>query len=139
MIRAATYLKDPECIFIGTNPDEQFPMPHLTIPGAGAVLRAVETTAGRNALVMGKPSPAMCADLIAEHNIIPERTLMIGDRCNTDILLGTRCGFQTLMVESGIHKTKDVQDWIENGSAEDKEMIPDIITGGIGDLLPYLK
>lgn len=139
MIRAASYLNDPNCIFIATNTDERFPMPHLVIPGTGSIVKAVETCAERPATVMGKPSSVMGEMLIETHNIDPKRTLMVGDRCNTDILLGTNCGFQTLMVETGIHKTSDVDKWKANESKDDKLLIPDFIVSRLGDLLPYLE
>lgn len=87
---------------------------------------------------MGKPNPFVCEALIAEHNIVPERTLMIGDRCNTDILLGTNCGFQTLLVGTGIHHLNDVDLWKANDSQSDKKLIPDVYLPKLGDLLPFM-
>lgn len=138
MIRAASYLDDPNVIFIGTNTDERFPMPNFIIPGTGSIIKAVETCAERPAIIMGKPDPFMCDALIEDHGIVRGRTLMVGDRCNTDILLGKNCGFQTLLVETGIHNRTDVQKWKENDSVADKLLIPDVIATSFAELLPFL-
>ena len=69
---------------------------------------------------------------------------MIGDRLNTDILFGKRHNFQTLFVESGVHKISDVQaiiDTLESGK-DDKDLedqIPDFYTNELGDLLEYFE
>lgn len=68
---------------------------------------------------------------------------MIGDRLNTDILFGKRHNFQTLFVESGVHKISDVQKIIDTleGGAEDKDLedqIPDFYLKELSDLLEYM-
>lgn len=52
-------------------------------------------------------------------------------RCNTDIELGVRCGFQTLLVLSGVTSAKDL-DKIRN---EKKPPLPDVVLPKLGDLL----
>lgn len=138
MVKAATYLDRPGCLFIGTNTDERFPVPNCVIPGTGTFVRAIETCGLREATVMGKPNERFCEDVIKEYGLRPERTLMIGDRCNTDILLGANCGFQTLLVGTGIHSLDDVEEWKNNDSAEDKKLIPDVYLPKLGDLLRFL-
>lgn len=138
MYKAATYLDQPGCLFVGTNTDERFPMSAGVIPGTGSMVRSIETCAGRAPHVMGKPNPYICEALMVDNKIVPERTLMIGDRCNTDILLGVNCGFQTLLVGTGIHGLQDVAEWKANNLATDKELIPDVYLPRLGDLLAYL-
>lgn len=138
MFKAATYLNRPGCLFIATNTDERFPMKNCVIPGTGSMVRPIEVAAGRPSMVMGKPSPMLCKALLDEHGVVPERTLMIGDRCNTDILFGSNCGYQTLLVGTGIHNLDDVQLWRDSDDAEDKKLIPDVFLPRLGDLLPFM-
>lgn len=51
------------------------------VPGTGSMVAAVKTAAGREPVVLGKPSKFMFEIVQKRHpDIIPERTLMIGDR-----------------------------------------------------------
>lgn len=138
MYKAATYLASPECLFIGTNTDERFPSRNGVVPGTGSIVRAIETCSERKATIMGKPGVSICESLIADKTIIPDRTLMIGDRANTDILLGTNCGFQTLLVGSGVHSLDQVKQWQESDAEEDHKLVPDVYLPTLGDLLPFM-
>ncbi|XP_030385189.1 glycerol-3-phosphate phosphatase [Scaptodrosophila lebanonensis] len=138
MTKAATYLNDKKCLFIATNTDERFPMPTHVVPGSGSFVRAIQTCAEREPFIIGKPNPAICEQLIRANKVNPARTLMIGDRANTDILLGYNCGFQTLLVGSGIHQLSDVEQWKKSNNPEDKKLIPDVYLPKLGDLLPAL-
>lgn len=88
---------------------------------------------------MGKPERYIAEVLTKRFKVNPERTLMIGDRHNTDILLGTRCGFKTLLVLTGITTLEDVNKWKLSECARLKEFIPDYYIESLGDLLPYLE
>lgn len=138
MMKAASYLNNPEVIYIGTNTDERFPMPGCVIPGTGSIVNAVTTCAEREPTVMGKPNKHICDILQQEYKVDPERTLMIGDRCNTDILLGKNCGFKTLLVETGIHKAEDIERYAKAEDEETRRLVPDVYAAKLGDLLPYL-
>lgn len=138
MFKAASYLDNPDCIFIATNTDERFPIAGKVIPGTGSMVRCVETAAERKAEIMGKPNPYICEGLFSDFKIDAKRTLMIGDRANTDIELGTNCGFQTLLVGTGIHNLKDVEAWKKSDDPNDKKLIPDVFLPSLGDLLKYM-
>ena len=81
MLKAASYLKDPNCHFVATNTDERFPMnTDLVIPGAGAVVSSVQTCAQREPFIVGKPSTFLADVIVSEYDVEPSRTLMVGDR-----------------------------------------------------------
>lgn len=64
---------------------------------------------------------------------------MIGDRCNTDILLGKNCGFQTLLVETGIHKRTHLDEWKKSDNSETKNLVPDFYIESLGALESILN
>lgn len=88
---------------------------------------------------MGKPDEYMAKMLMNQSNIDPKRTLMIGDRCNTDILFGSRWGFTTLLVLTGVTSQSDLEKLKQSDRQEERDLIPDYYINSLGDLLPYLK
>ncbi|XP_041986368.1 glycerol-3-phosphate phosphatase isoform X2 [Aricia agestis] len=130
-MKAASYLAKEECLFIATNTDERFPKSSsIIIPGTGTLVRAVETCSERKALVLGKPNDYV-RKFLESFGLNPARTLMIGDRCNTDIEFGVRCGFQTLLVLTGVTSVKD----LERIRTERKQPLPDVVLPKLGDII----
>jgi len=142
ILKGASYANLPGCHFVATNTDEQFPMKgtDLVIPGTGSMVAAVSTAAGRKPVVLGKPSKFMF-DIVKERHpgILAERTLMIGDRANTDILLGKNCGLQTLLVGSGVHSLAETRAWEQSQDLEERRQVADYYVDKLGDLLDRVK
>lgn len=139
MLEASSYLKDPKCLFIATSFDEVYPTKNNAIvPAIGPVIRAIEVASGREATLIGKPNVNICKTFIENGTIKPERTLIIGDSAKYDILLGYNCGFQTLLVGSGINNYEEIQAWQNCNLPDQKKLIPDLYLPKLGDLLPYL-
>jgi len=88
--------------FVGTNPDAGDRIGAGLAPGAGAMIAAVETVSGRKATVVGKPSPTMIEHLLKQHGLDPSRTVMVGDRLDTDIAFGHAGGVKTCLVLTGV-------------------------------------
>ena len=101
---------DGDAPFLATNPDRTCPTESGAIPDAAGMIGAIEGVTGRAVdEVLGKPSPRMIETTLAEVGIDPAECLMIGDRIETDILMGDRVGMTTVLVLSGV---------------TDREMIP---------------
>ncbi|MCU0512057.1 MAG: HAD-IIA family hydrolase [Anaerolineae bacterium] len=94
--------------FVGTNPDATFPTPEGLIPGAGSILALLETAGGKAPLVIGKPEPAMFEVALRRLGTLPEQTLMVGDRLDTDIFGAYRAGLKTALVLTGVSRREDV-------------------------------
>jgi len=134
---AMTHLKNPKTHFIATNTDGQFPMGDGTyIPGTGVMVKAVMTASERDPIIMGKPEQPMLDAIRAIHDIEPSRTLMVGDRLDTDIAFGRRWGMKTLAVLSGVASLEQ----LEKVQSEDKdsELLPDYFAGSVKDILDCL-
>ncbi|CAE7539160.1 PGLP2 [Symbiodinium natans] len=82
-------------------------------PGAGSVIAAVATAAGRKDgtadAVAGKPSVEFAKIIRASLGSPPARRMvMVGDRLDTDIAFGNSAGMQTLLVLSGVTSRAEV-------------------------------
>jgi len=142
ILKGASYANLPGALFVATNTDEQFPMKgtQCIVPGTGAMVAAVTTAAGREPVVLGKPSKFMFEIVQRRHpSIQPARTLMIGDRANTDILLGKNCGLQTLLVGSGVHSLEETRAWEASEKEEERKLVADFYLDKLGDLLDRVK
>ncbi|MDI6874168.1 HAD-IIA family hydrolase [Candidatus Solincola sp.] len=113
-------------VFIGTNPDATFPTPEGLWPGAGAIIAALERAAGREALVVGKPNLYMMQVALNRVGEAADRTLVIGDRLDTDILGGWRAGMDTCLVLTGVTRRED----LESGHPR-----PDLVVENLRELL----
>ena len=89
--------------FFATNADRTCPVEGGDIPDAAAVIGALEGCSGRKVeLVAGKPS-SMIVDMVLEHlGLEASDCLMVGDRLETDILMGNKAGMSTALVLTGV-------------------------------------
>ena len=88
--------------FIGTNADATLPSERGLVPGAGALLAALETATGCTPTLIGKPEPHLFLHSLARLKTRPEETLVLGDRLETDILGGQRAGMWTGLLLTGV-------------------------------------
>jgi len=95
--------------FFATNADRTCPVEGGDIPDAAAVIGALEGCSGRKVeLVAGKPS-TMIVNMVLEHlGLEASDCLMIGDRLETDILMGKTAGMSTALVLTGVTQRKDL-------------------------------
>ncbi len=73
-------------------------------PGTGAIVKAIEHMSNRRALVLGKPSVYMLSFLNMFVCSPMKETVLIGDELESDILLGKKAGYYTVLVRTGIDK-----------------------------------
>jgi NagD protein len=96
--------------FFATNGDKTCPMPGGGIPDAGATIAALEHLTGRSVeLLAGKPSTLILEVALERLGSAPERTMMTGDRLETDILMGQRAGMLTTVTLTGVATREQAQ------------------------------
>ncbi|KAK7469224.1 hypothetical protein VKT23_003713 [Stygiomarasmius scandens] len=128
--KAFQYLtRNPGCQFLVTNEDSTYPSSHGLLPGAGAISAPLRYALGKDPISIGKPAKTMLDCIQAKVHFDPKRTIMVGDRLNTDILFGQAGGVSTLLVMTGITTESDITG--PNASP----IKPDYITSSIADIL----
>jgi phosphoglycolate/pyridoxal phosphate phosphatase family enzyme len=94
-IRAGAHL-------VATNADAYCPVPGGGEPDAGALIAAIEACTGHKLeWIAGKPSPLMMRTAMSALGTKPEDSIMVGDRVETDILMGHRAGMSTALTLTG--------------------------------------
>ncbi|MBT3337744.1 MAG: HAD-IIA family hydrolase [Anaerolineae bacterium] len=115
--------------YYATNPDKTFPTPQGLMPGAGTILAAIETASGVAPIVAGKPQPYLFQLAMQRMGVLPEETLMVGDRLETDVLGGQNADCKTALVLSGVTTRADGEAWLPK---------PDIIAENLAQVLEML-
>ena len=89
-------------LLVGTNPDAGDACGAGIMPGAGPLIAAVENATGAKAVVVGKPAATLITQLLARHGLDPARTVMVGDRLDTDMAFGAAGGVSRCLVLTGV-------------------------------------
>jgi len=114
--------------FFATNADRFCPVPGGGQPDAAAIIAAYEACSGRTVeAVVGKPSKYMATAILELLGMSPERCLMIGDRLETDVLLGLNAGMDAALTLTGATGADE---------AAGSPIQPTYIIGRLADLLP---
>lgn len=92
-------------VFIGTNPDRMLPHSAGFEPGAGSILKAIETASGVAPIIIGKPQPDMVTMALNILGTPSTSTFMIGDQILTDIAAGHAAGLKTVLVRTGVQES----------------------------------
>jgi glycerol-1-phosphatase len=85
--------------FLATARDPTLPTPDGPWPGTGALLAAVEIASGRQAEIVGKPQPRLIETAL--DRLGEGRTLMVGDRLDSDVKAARAAGVDAALVLSG--------------------------------------
>lgn len=141
ILQAATYLQNPNCLFLATNEDSHLPVSNspVRIPGTGTMVSAVKTPAQREPVIIGKPERPMFEELQKAHNLDPTRSLMVGDRIMSDIGLAKSCGMRSLLVLSGVTSESQLMASCQHtnpspGAGSPAPVVPDFYTECLADL-----
>ncbi len=108
---------------VASNADPTFPHPDGPLPGAGALLAAVEAMAGRRAEVAGKPNEPMRR--LITSRLTPGPTWMVGDRAATDLALARTAGWCGVLVLTGVER---------NAESIPPEWKPDLVLQSVAEL-----
>ena len=98
-IRTAVLALHRGAEMLGTSRDPTYPMPEGPWPGTGAILAAIEAASGRQAAIVGKPEPQLF--LTALERLGEGRTLVVGDRLESDVEAARRAHLDAALVLTG--------------------------------------
>ena len=112
--------------FLATNADVTCPVEGGEIPDAGAVIAALEACTKKQVeVVAGKPSQLIVDIGLKKLDLPASSCIIVGDRLETDILMGQQADLTTALVLTGVTTLKDL----------DTSLIkPDFILESIADL-----
>lgn len=138
IMRAANYINQAGVRFYATNPDPRLPgpVPGVVIPGSGVSMRAVQTAAGKEPVVIGKPSKTMFEYIKERFNLKAEKSVIFGDSCETDIKFGHVNGLTSVLVGTGVHDLNKVEEFEKQGY---KDFIPNFYTPSLKVLFDILQ
>ncbi len=113
---------------IATNSDVTGPVENGIVPACKALVAPIELATERKAYFVGKPNPLMMrAALERFHDveIHSKDVAMIGDRMDTDIVIGIESGIDPILVLSGVTDEEEVKKYPYR---------PRLILNGVGDI-----
>jgi HAD superfamily hydrolase (TIGR01457 family) len=117
--------------FFATNADRTCPIKGGDIPDAAAVIGALEGCSGREVeLVAGKPSAMIVEMVLKKLGLNANDCLMVGDRLETDILMGNQAGMSTALVLTGVTRRDDLAH---------SPVLPKFVLNNISEISDLLK
>jgi arabinose operon protein AraL len=112
---------------IATNPDRTCPTEDGEIPDCAGMTAAVEAVTGQSVeVVVGKPSPIILDVALQGLGVTAADCVIVGDRLETDIVMGKRHGLATVLVLSGVTRP---------GDPRIAEIAPDAVLASVRDLI----
>lgn len=112
---------------IATNPDRTCPVEGGEIPDCAGMIAAVEAVTDKKVeAIVGKPSPIILEIALAALGVPARDAAIVGDRIETDIVMGRRLGLGTVLVLSGVTRADDPRI---------AAVAPDHVVGSVRDLV----
>jgi 4-nitrophenyl phosphatase len=128
LAKAHTYLQKKSTLYIATNGDLTYPCKGSTFPGTGSLIASLSASTGRQPTFIGKPNQAMMDVIVDKFKLDRSRTIMVGDRLDTDILFGNKGGCKTLCVLTGVTTQSDL---------ESTDIIPTYVADSLADIIRF--
>lgn len=135
MLKASYYLRQKDCLLIAGCCDNFIPtLNDFAIFGPGFIAKTLQSSSKRDLQIWSKPGKPLSDFLLQHYKITePEKVLMIGDTLEYDIAFGKTCGFQTLLVLSGVCSQEDLI------SENDPQLLPDYYAYSIADFEQFMQ
>eukprot|EP01022_Parablepharisma_sp_SALTPOND_P009300 TRINITY_DN138644_c0_g1_i1.p1 TRINITY_DN138644_c0_g1~~TRINITY_DN138644_c0_g1_i1.p1 ORF type:complete len:339 (+),score=32.11 TRINITY_DN138644_c0_g1_i1:92-1018(+) len=117
-------------LFIATNRDVAVKKGKFLMPGAGAMVSAIQKASGTEPILIGKPNVEGLNIILKEiGEDKKDKVVIIGDTIKTDILLAKRGGIKSCLVLTGISSKKELD--------EENEIVPDYVMKQFGTFQSY--
>ncbi len=88
--------------FICSNRDRAYPVKGRLLPGAGAIVAAIEVATGARALCIGKPEPFLFEEVLRRARAPHGTVVVIGDSTDYDIVAAHRVGATGVLITTGL-------------------------------------
>ena len=83
------------------------------MPGGGTMVKGLAKCSDVEPIVVGKPNPT-CINLLCEKfSLDKDKCLMIGDRLDTDIMMGYTANIDTFLVLTGVTSQEKLDEVIK--------------------------
>ena len=113
--------------FVATNPDRTCPVEGGEIPDCAAMIGAVEGATGKKVeTIVGKPSDIMIQVALEVMGLNSPDCLLVGDRLETDMVMGKKAGMATALVLTGVTSMEALRR---------SEIQPDYVWKSVADIL----
>ena len=111
---------------IGANSDLTGPIENGIMPACRALVAPIELATGKQAYFCGKPNPLMMRTGLEILGCHSAEAVMVGDRMDTDVVVGMESGMSTVLVLSGVSTRETVDTFAYR---------PSIILDGVGSIV----
>ncbi|OHT13315.1 haloacid dehalogenase-like hydrolase family protein [Tritrichomonas foetus] len=117
-----------DALLIGTNCDCALPLGHgVFVPDAMSNILALQSSSGRKAIMLGKPSKLMFEPLKKTKGLDASEAIMVGDQFKTDIQFAKNIGARSTIVLTGVTTKDDI-------AAINPELKPDYVKESVRDI-----
>jgi len=89
-------------LFVATNRDPVYPSEDGLMPGAGAVVAALQVATNSQPIVIGKPEPGLFEAAATLAGVAPGDAVVIGDALGTDIAAANRLAARSVLMLTGV-------------------------------------